>query len=342
MNKKYAIWNNKGGVGKTFLTYALSVEYALANPDENIIVIDACPQANVSEIILGGNGEGEEKLASLVNNNNTIAGYIKERFNSSQFSRLGTEAKYFIKADTHNPEMPKNLFLLSGDIDLDLCSRIISHIGGSPRRESWKTSRSLLIDLIDSFEKVHATKKNTFFIDCNPSFSNYTELAILASNRLIVPCTADAASIRGIKNLIKLIYGLSIENEVMSDDFLDFNKEATIAAFDLPEIHLFIQNRSRTSDKSATKAYQAHADEIANMSQNISSTHSNIFTNTNLRSRIGHVKDGNTLAAIINNKGLPISSLKHQKYDIYGKETQANQEQIDTLKNDIKSIVDEL
>jgi len=342
MNKKYAVWNNKGGVGKTFLTYALSVEYALAHPDENVIVIDACPQANVSEIILGGNGEGEERLAGLVNNNNTIAGYIKERFNSSQFAKLGTETNYFIKANSYNNQMPNNLFLLSGDIDLDLCSRIISHIGGSPKRESWKTSRSLLIDLIDSFEKLNPTKNNTFFIDCNPSFSNYTELAILAANRLIVPCTADAASIRGIKNLIKLIYGLSIDNEVMSDDFLDFNKEAGLAKFDLPKIHLFIQNRSRTSDKSATKAYQAHADEIANMSQVISSGHSDIFTNIALISRIGHVKDGNTLAAIINNKGLPISSLKHQKYDIYGKETQANQEQINALSGDIKSIVDSL
>ena len=78
------------------------------------------------------------------------------------------------------------------------------------------------------------------------------------------------------------------------------------------------------------------------MSQVISSGHSDIFTNTALISRIGHVKDGNTLAAIINNKGLPISSLKHQKYDIYGKETQANQEQINALSGDIKSIVDSL
>jgi cellulose biosynthesis protein BcsQ len=25
---KYCIWNNKGGVGKTFLTYAIATEYA--------------------------------------------------------------------------------------------------------------------------------------------------------------------------------------------------------------------------------------------------------------------------------------------------------------------------
>lgn len=50
-NKKYLIWNNKGGVGKTFLTYNLAVEYAIAHSDEDVVVIDACPQSNVSEII---------------------------------------------------------------------------------------------------------------------------------------------------------------------------------------------------------------------------------------------------------------------------------------------------
>lgn len=340
MNKKYAVWNNKGGVGKTFLTYSLSVEYAIAHPEENVIVIDMCPQANVSEIILGGNGEGEDLLSNLVNQNNTIAGYIKNRFSSSQFSRLGTEMNYFVQANKYNESMPDNLYLLSGDIDLDICSRIISHIGSSPRREAWRTSRSLLIDLIDTFEKSHSEKANTFFIDCNPSFSNYTELAILSANRLIVPCTADAASIRGIKNLIKLVYGISIENETMSDDYLDFNKEASNATFKLPDIHLFIQNRSRTLDKAATKAYQAHADKITEISNNIGTNYSDIFTkDSKLNSRISHLKDSNTLAAIINHEGCPISALKHKKYDIYGKDTQANQDQINALKLDVNEIV---
>lgn len=52
--KKYCIWNNKGGVGKTFLTYLLATEYAKNNPSQQVVVVDMCPQANVSEILLGG------------------------------------------------------------------------------------------------------------------------------------------------------------------------------------------------------------------------------------------------------------------------------------------------
>ncbi|VTP67799.1 Septum formation inhibitor-activating ATPase [Leclercia adecarboxylata] len=44
-NKKYLIWNNKGGVGKTFLTYNIAVEYAIAHDNEDVVVIDACPQS---------------------------------------------------------------------------------------------------------------------------------------------------------------------------------------------------------------------------------------------------------------------------------------------------------
>ena len=37
--KKYAIWNNKGGVGKAFLSFGLATEYAKSNPSTNVLII---------------------------------------------------------------------------------------------------------------------------------------------------------------------------------------------------------------------------------------------------------------------------------------------------------------
>ncbi|MCY0628369.1 AAA family ATPase [Klebsiella pneumoniae] len=71
-------------------------------------------------------------------------------------------------------------------------------------------------------------------MDCNPSFASYTELGVVASNRVIIPCTADAASIRGIKNLVKLIYGVSIDSTEQDEMFLDFNKEAKQSKIEFP------------------------------------------------------------------------------------------------------------
>ncbi|WP_250143602.1 hypothetical protein [Escherichia coli] len=36
--KSYAIWNNKGGVGKTYLSFAMACEYARQNPEKRIIL----------------------------------------------------------------------------------------------------------------------------------------------------------------------------------------------------------------------------------------------------------------------------------------------------------------
>lgn len=51
--KKYAFWNNKGGTGKTSLSFQSVCRYAELHDDERILVIDVCPQANLSELLLG-------------------------------------------------------------------------------------------------------------------------------------------------------------------------------------------------------------------------------------------------------------------------------------------------
>lgn len=46
------LWTNKGGVGKTTLTFHLSTAYAHLNPDKRVVVVDMCPQANLSNTML--------------------------------------------------------------------------------------------------------------------------------------------------------------------------------------------------------------------------------------------------------------------------------------------------
>ncbi|MEH2464304.1 hypothetical protein [Nostoc sp.] len=41
-------------MGKSFLCFVAAAEYAHRHPDTDVYVIDLCPQANVSETILGG------------------------------------------------------------------------------------------------------------------------------------------------------------------------------------------------------------------------------------------------------------------------------------------------
>ncbi len=81
---RYAVWNNKGGVGKSFLSFVLGTEVAQQRPDEHVILVDMCPQANLSEIVLGGNGTGAKVLEALLGGQHrkTVGGYFDTRIAS--------------------------------------------------------------------------------------------------------------------------------------------------------------------------------------------------------------------------------------------------------------------
>jgi len=337
---KYMIWNNKGGVGKTFITYSIASEYAINNPDKDVIVADLCPQANVSEMLLGGNGIGEENLQKCYNNQRTIASYIKARYDKSRFGKLGDEVSYFVKVADYNKKMPSNIYLLPGDMDLDICSTIINYLAQAPERNAWLKSRSFLSDILVPFAGSDKRREKIYFFDCNPSFANYTEMAAIAAERIIIPCTADAASIRGIHNLFRMVYGIQIGNEFPDDEVFDtFSTKIKDSGISPPKVHLFVQNKSRVKEAKATQAFKAHIKKIEKIATDLKNSYPQHFTDNTNSNIVLNVKDGNTLASIINHTGFPLSSVQPKTYTIYGRRTQANQSQIDPLLDDIKQCI---
>src|SRR5260370_31839313 len=77
----YALWNNKGRVGKSYLTFQIACEYARTHTDQKVLVIDLCPQANSSSMLLGGMTSGEKNLENLsgMTPPMSIPGYIADR-----------------------------------------------------------------------------------------------------------------------------------------------------------------------------------------------------------------------------------------------------------------------
>lgn len=62
LKNSYALWNNKGGVGKSTITFHLSMRYAERYPEKKVLVIDLCPQSNSSMMLLGGGIKGDDKV----------------------------------------------------------------------------------------------------------------------------------------------------------------------------------------------------------------------------------------------------------------------------------------
>ncbi|VAN28366.1 ATPase domain-containing protein [Klebsiella variicola] len=50
----YVLWANKGGIGKSTLTFQLACKYARTNSEIPTFVIDLSPQCDVSRMLLGG------------------------------------------------------------------------------------------------------------------------------------------------------------------------------------------------------------------------------------------------------------------------------------------------
>src|SRR3546814_9088230 len=104
MQKRYGYWNNKGGTGKTSLCFQSVTGYAETHPNERILTIDVCPQANLSELLLGGlNNNGSDKL--LVEQGKvprcSIGGYFQLRLPS--------------RSEEHTSELP-SLMRISYDV----------------------------------------------------------------------------------------------------------------------------------------------------------------------------------------------------------------------------------
>ena len=331
MGVRYAIWNNKGGVGKTFLSFMLSSEYALANPDKSIIAIDMCPQANLSEMLLGGNSHGAKKLSQLIEKKQTIGGYLDSRIKSPH-QITGRESEFFVHAHAYNEQIPKNVYLIAGDPRLEIQAQVINQISGqSLPEDSWKNVHSWLLDLVIVGEQKYGN--SVTFIDCNPSFSAYTEISLLAATHIIVPCSSDGSSARAIDNLGALIYGWRLPRELKS---VGFSERVHQFGMDLPLIHSVLLNRSTQYDRKASKAFRALFGEIKKRMEDFKNERPEyVYKGFEYRD----IPDAHSPAIVCSHQGLPLSQLRSGSYAIHNIQAQVNSEPLERYKKSIAQLV---
>ena len=335
---KYGIWNNKGGVGKTFLSFILGAEYAKRNPERKVVLIDMCPQANLSEIILGGNGAGSGRLEKILGEKKrkTVGGYFDSRI-SSPHKKTGEESDYLIYGRDHNENLPDNLYLLCGDPSLELQAQVISQIGGQTLPiEAWKNVRSWLRDLIQSCMN-KLGDETTAFIDCNPSFSAYTELCMVACDKLIIPCSSDGSSARAIDNVAALLYGHGANPR---HDAVNFHAKAKAFQMPLPLIHSIILNRSTLYNQDASKAFQAMFDAIQNRVSRFKTSRPECFVSGTTQYPV--VPDSHSVAIVCSHHGIPLYSVKAKKYPVHDTNPQVNTGPLNRYKEAVEGLLETL
>ena len=271
--KSYVTWNNKGGVGKTTLTFHMATHYALTHPLETVLVIDLCPQANVSSALLRGTGN----VARLTYERKTVSFYLHQV--SSSYGLLTVNLQAFLtQVNGLNNQIPPNVYLLCGDIHLETVARSLEQKRNANLADDsfWVFVTSSVRYFIEGHFNNYEGKSFftpgvacqpgdnrgwVVFIDTNPSFSVYTEIALLAAQRLIIPVNADDFSREALKSLLHLVYGIA-EAELLPefklyDHKLTFSYKSKTNGLRLPLIYLLIHNRAtRYNLRSAQAFYQ--------------------------------------------------------------------------------------
>src|ERR1039458_3927444 len=100
--KRIAIFNHKGGVGKTTLT--VNIAYALTHLKKRVLLVDSDPQCNLTSYLVDGN-----VVDDLLDNSKTSKG-------NTLWSAIKPVAEGVGEARLIKPIQVNDLYLLAGDI----------------------------------------------------------------------------------------------------------------------------------------------------------------------------------------------------------------------------------
>ncbi len=171
MDKKIiSIINQKGGVGKT--TTVINLAAGLSMKGKKILVIDLDPQGNATTGLgLSNTASSDTTIYSVLNGNKKIFEVIQQ----TSF---------------------ENLNLITSNVDL---SGLEVETAGDSRR-AFKLKDELASILNDS-----RASYDYILIDCPPSLSLLTIMALVASDALVVPLQTEFFALEGLTQLMKTI-----------------------------------------------------------------------------------------------------------------------------------------
>ncbi|GAB5897085.1 ParA family protein [Mycolicibacterium mageritense] len=333
----YGFWNNKGGTGKTSLCFQSICFYANQNPDARILAIDVCPQANLSELFLGGlaNGGSDRLLTRQgATPRATIGGYFQRRLPAPYDPPTVDPFDYITTPSELNPEIPTNIDLICGDPLLELQSNAISTLANTniPGTDAW-------VAVVDWITNLLAPLKDQYdvaFIDCNPSFSIYTQIALSAVDRLVLPVMADDSSRRAIQNAFSLVYGLKLPSDIYST--YAFATRLRAAERGLPQVHMIAKNRL-TQYMGPASAYAAVLRSIDQDVEKLIRSNPEIFTFDAIDAGVVDVRDFQTTGVVAFAKGTPLYSLPTGKRDVMGHRVTVHEEYKVNCVNSMNTLV---
>lgn len=338
--KRYIFWNNKGGTGKTSLAFQSVCHFANKNPNHKILVIDLCPQANLSELFLGGQeNSGIDNLLRAHGSTprRSVGGYFDNRL-SSPFSPVGFNTlDYILTPSEYNNTISPNIDIITGDPLVELQSIAMNTLANTkvPGVNTWMSVMDWVNDLLKQIEDQY----DYVFIDSNPSFSIYTQIALASSDFVIAPVMADDSSRRALQNALSLIYGIRLPSPIYKE--YTFAKLMSDAGRKLPKIHLIVRNRI-TQYMGEASAYSAVLDGINKDLSNAINENSSYFSFSDPSEGSFSMRDFQTTGVVAFARGCPFYNMKPGKLTLTGRRVQVQKDHLEKVKESLDKLVDKL
>ena len=194
MAKQIALFNHKGGVGKTTTTFNLG--WMLANKGKKVIIVDCDPQCNLTGMVLGF--EGAENLESIYESEEVRD--IRDGL-SPAFESRPVVIKPVVCAQIKSQP---NMFLLPGHIGIaeyevtlgiaqELSGSLVTlkNLPGSPHYLFEKTAEKYGADFI--------------LVDMSPSVGPMNQNLLMTSDYFIVPMFPDYFSAMATESLASIL-----------------------------------------------------------------------------------------------------------------------------------------
>jgi cellulose biosynthesis protein BcsQ len=185
---RIAVFNHKGGVGKTTLT--VNIAAAMAEMGRTVLLVDSDPQGNLTSYLV------EE----------TVVDDLLDRADTGEGETIWSALKPIVEASgelkaIRSIEVRPDVFLLPGDVRLsefeqELSSMWTDCIARKARGFRGTTALSRLVNQVAAANQV-----DFVFYDAGPNIGPLNRVILLDCDYFIVPAACDLFSLRALKTL---------------------------------------------------------------------------------------------------------------------------------------------